>query len=125
MFYVTIKSTIRLLVLLALVGTAGVALQTSPVEASVDNNNGPELPVECGSIAIDEGHKLAFHVYAKGVQIYKWNGTSWDFVAPEATLVRRGEFFRRSRQSRHGSALDQQERQQSESFACSEYRLPS
>jgi hypothetical protein len=25
-------------------------------------------------------------VYALGVQIYRWNGTSWVFVAPEATL---------------------------------------
>ena len=29
---------------------------------------------------------MAFHVYAKGVQIYRWNGASWVFVAPEATL---------------------------------------
>ena len=27
-----------------------------------------------------------FHVYATGVQIYRWSGTSWTFVAPEATL---------------------------------------
>ena len=93
MFYVTIKSVMRLLVLLALVGTAGVALQSPSASASVDNNNGPVLPVECGSIAIDEGNKLAFHVYAKGVQIYKWNGASWGFVAPEATLYAEENYF--------------------------------
>lgn len=93
MFYVTIKSVTRLLVILALVGTAGVALQTAPAEASVDNNNGPDLPIECGSIAIDEGHKLAFHVYAKGVQIYKWNGTAWGFVAPDAGLYAEENYF--------------------------------
>ncbi len=93
MFYVTIKSVIRLLVLLALVGTAGVAFQPASVSASVDNNNGPELPEACSSIAIDEGHRLAFHVYAKGSQIYKWNGVSWGFVAPEATLYAEENYF--------------------------------
>ncbi|HET8781108.1 MAG TPA: DUF3455 domain-containing protein [Pyrinomonadaceae bacterium] len=93
MFYVTIKSAIRLLVLLALVGTAGVALQSPSASASVDNNNGPTLPVGCETIAIDEGHKLAFHVYAKGVQIYKWNGTSWGFVAPDAILYAEENYF--------------------------------
>jgi hypothetical protein len=32
-------------------------------------------------------------VYAKGVQIYKWNGTSWAFVAPEATLYAEENYF--------------------------------
>jgi len=34
----------------------------------------------------EAGNKVAFHAYAEGVQIYRWNGTSWTFVAPEATL---------------------------------------
>ena len=93
MFYVTIKSVTRLLILLALVGTAGVVLQPASARASVDNNNGPELPEACSSIAIDEGHRLAFHVYAKGVQIYKWNGVSWAFVAPEAALYAEENYF--------------------------------
>jgi hypothetical protein len=29
---------------------------------------------------------MTFHAYAIGVQIYRWNGTSWDLVAPDATL---------------------------------------
>ena len=86
MYYVTIKSVIRLLVLLGLVGTAGVALQPSPAAAMFDNNNGPELPAGCSSIAVEEGNKLAFHTYAKGVQIYRWNGAAWAFVAPDAIL---------------------------------------
>ena len=93
MFYVTIKSVTRLVILLALVGTAGVALQSPSASASVDNNNGPELPEACSSIAVDEGNKLAFHVYAKGVQIYKWNGSSWAFVGPEATLYAEENYF--------------------------------
>jgi hypothetical protein len=35
---------------------------------------------------VDPGHKVAFHAFAEGVQIYRWNGTSWVFVAPEAIL---------------------------------------
>lgn len=30
--------------------------------------------------------QLTFHAYAAGVQIYRWNGTNWIFVAPRATL---------------------------------------
>jgi FtsP/CotA-like multicopper oxidase with cupredoxin domain len=30
--------------------------------------------------------ELTFHAYASGVQIYRWNGASWVFVAPRATL---------------------------------------
>ena len=32
------------------------------------------------------GNKVAFHAFGVGVQIYRWNGTSWVFVAPEAVL---------------------------------------
>ena len=37
---------------------------------------------------VEEGNKLAFHAYAKGVQIYKWNlvNQTWDLVAPQAGL---------------------------------------
>jgi hypothetical protein len=37
-------------------------------------------------LEVPAGNKVAFHAYASGVQIYRWNGTSWTFVAPEATL---------------------------------------
>lgn len=87
---ITINSVIRLLVLLAVVG---VAIQPASAVTMVDNNNGPELPEGCSSIAVEEGNKLAFHVYAKGVQIYRWNGMSWSFVAPEATLYAELGYF--------------------------------
>jgi hypothetical protein len=29
---------------------------------------------------------VAFHTYALGVQIYRWNGTRWVFLEPVATL---------------------------------------
>ncbi|MEQ1764274.1 MAG: DUF3455 domain-containing protein [Pyrinomonadaceae bacterium] len=44
----------------------------------------PNLP--CPEIAAPEGHKLKRIVYAIGVQIYRWNGSAWAFVAPEANL---------------------------------------
>jgi|GEM_PF-1332568 uncharacterized protein (TIGR03118 family) len=46
----------------------------------------PDLPVGCERIAAPEGSKLVFHVFAVGVQIYRWDGTNWTFVAPEAIL---------------------------------------
>ena len=93
MHYIMIKSVTRLLVLLAVVGIAGVTFQPAPADAMFDNNNGPELPVGCESINVEEGNTLAFHVFAKGVQIYKWNGTAWAFVAPEATLYAEPGYF--------------------------------
>lgn len=83
MHYITIKGVIRLLVLLTVTGVA--ILPTSAI-TMLDNSNGPELPEGCSSINVEAGNKLAFHTYAKGVQIYRWNGASWTFVAPEATL---------------------------------------
>lgn len=90
MHYITIKSVIRLLVLLAVV--SGAIQPVSAVTMS-NNSNGPELPEACSSIAAPEGHKLAFHVYAKGVQIYKWNGFMWSFVGPEATMYAEENYF--------------------------------
>jgi len=37
-------------------------------------------------LQVPAGNKVAFHVYAEDVQIYRWNGASWTFVAPEAVL---------------------------------------
>lgn len=41
---------------------------------------------QCDSLNVPAGNRVSAHVYAKGVQIYRWNGASWAFVAPEATL---------------------------------------
>jgi hypothetical protein len=40
----------------------------------------------CEDLQVPADAKVAFHVYAVGVQIYRWNGTSWVFVAPSAAL---------------------------------------
>jgi uncharacterized protein DUF3455 len=37
-------------------------------------------------IQVPAGHKVVFAAYAEGVQVYRWNGTSWNFVRPEALL---------------------------------------
>jgi hypothetical protein len=40
----------------------------------------------CEKLQAPAGSTLAFRAYADGVQIYRWNGTSWVFVAPSALL---------------------------------------
>ena len=40
----------------------------------------------CPQLAPPAGSKLVVRTYAQGVQIYRWNGTTWAFVAPEANL---------------------------------------
>lgn len=84
------KRSVWLLVLFAI-----VCLELQPISLAkpVDNPNGPELTAQCDSLQIPPGHKLAFHVYARGVQIYRWNGDSWDFVAPRASLFAEPRFF--------------------------------
>ena len=87
MYYTKIK----LIVLIAI-----VTLALKPAHATApDNDNGPVLPAECGSIAAPEGNKLAFHTYARGVQIYRWNiiTSKWDFVAPIADLFAEENYF--------------------------------
>jgi hypothetical protein len=67
---------------LALLLLAAVA----PAWADPGNDHrAPDLG-DCQNLAVPAGNKVAFHVYAAGVQIYQWNGTSWAFVGPEATL---------------------------------------
>lgn len=52
----------------------------------------PELPAQCSELQVQEGHRLAFRTYAVGVQVYRWNGTSWAFVAPIANLYATPDF---------------------------------
>ncbi len=84
MHHMKLKRVIALVLLLAVVG---LALPSIPTARADDGSRSPELPLPlCQSVQAPEGNKVAFHVYATGVQVYKWNGTSWDFVAPVATL---------------------------------------
>jgi hypothetical protein len=50
-----------------------------------NDNRAPDLG-DYQNLQVPAGNKVAFHAYAEGVQIYRWDGTSWVFVAPEATL---------------------------------------
>ena len=67
---------------------AGLCLASASVLAvrAKGDNGAPDLPPACENIEAPAGNKLAFRVYAVGVQRYRWNGATWDFVEPVATL---------------------------------------
>ncbi len=92
MYYSKVKGFIRLFVILTFV-VGGAVRPNSAAPAAFDNPNGPELPADCGSIAVGEEFKLIFHVYAKGVQIYKWNGAAWVLDSPRASLFAEENYF--------------------------------
>ena len=50
------------------------------------DQNVRQAPEVCTEIAVSADARLHSMAYAIGVQIYRWNGTSWAFVAPEANL---------------------------------------
>jgi hypothetical protein len=75
------QSAIKWTVLAAVV----VAL-VAPIGAIADEDNRvPDLG-DCEEVQVEAGHKVAYQAYAEGVQIYRWNGTAWTFVAPDAVL---------------------------------------
>ena len=75
-----IKGIIATLTLLL---AAGISSANTPTPFK----NGPELPSPlCDRLRVGEGNKLHSQVYASGVQIYRWDGLSWVFVEPSATL---------------------------------------
>lgn len=41
----------------------------------------------CENLRVPAGNRLALRVYAQGVQIYHWNGSSWVFSGPSAVLT--------------------------------------
>jgi hypothetical protein len=67
---------------------AGLALLplVAPAGADTDSNNQPPDLSGCPKLQVPAGNELAFHVYAEGYQIYRWDGTTWAFVAPVALL---------------------------------------
>src|SRR5262245_11010140 len=66
------------LLLLALVAPAGAA--------PGGDGRAPDLVGDCQKLQVPPGTRVASHLYAEGVQIYRWDGTTWVFVAPEAVL---------------------------------------
>jgi hypothetical protein len=84
MRYMNTKRVIGLVVLLTVVR---LALGSVPAARAGDDNRPPDLPSPlCSDLQVPSGNIVAFHVYARGTQIYRWNGTSWVFVAPSAML---------------------------------------
>ena len=71
--------------------TAGVAalllalVMTAGAEPGNDNR-APVLTGDCEKLTVDAGHKVIAHAYAVGVQVYRWNGTGWSFLGPQAVL---------------------------------------
>jgi uncharacterized protein DUF3455 len=82
MQFINIKLIVGLVVAL---GIAGSALALQP-NISEDAPLPPELPPACGTLRVEQGNEVAFHVYAIGVQIYRWTGTAWVLFAPDANL---------------------------------------
>jgi hypothetical protein len=76
----------------ALAALALLALESISVARASEDNRAPDLPSPlCDRVQV-QGGRVAFHVYALGVQIYRWNGTSWAFVAPSARLFADAEY---------------------------------
>ena len=78
-----------------MLGRAGCCLRLRPFQLARagEDNRAPDLPSPlCDRLQVQSGNKVAFHVYALGVQIYRWNGTSWVFVAPSARLFADAEY---------------------------------
>ncbi len=94
MHYMKTKRIIALALLLAV---TALALPSLPVARAGDNNNHAlELPSPlCDSIEVQPGNRVASRVYAVGVQIYRWNGTSWVYVEPVATLYADANYHRK------------------------------
>ena len=76
--------TKRIIALMVLLAVAGLGVASVPVSRASDV---PDLPSPiCDKLQVPAGNELAFHVYAIGVQVYKWNGIKWTFSGPVAML---------------------------------------
>ena len=90
------KTTARLLSSIAVSATTllGACAENGPVApdrtlalpTSANAFKAPQLPEACAALEAPENTKLAYRVYAEGVQIYSWTGPGWRFDGPEATL---------------------------------------
>lgn len=70
-----------------LLATAFVALCAVAADTRADEGiEPPDLPAGCQNLQVPPGTEVAFRAYAIGVQVYRWNGMSWEFVGPEANL---------------------------------------
>lgn len=101
MFSMKIKGIIGAVALLIVAGMASISLAQTAAGASQ-----PELPAGiCDSIQTPAGHSVSYHTYARGVQIYRWDGNSWVFVAPRADLFTITNFRPRVVGIHHGGPI--------------------
>lgn len=77
---------IKRLIALAIIFAAAGLTQARAAQTASDDNRAPELPAVCQTLQVAAGNEVAFHTYASGVQVYRWNGTAWVFVEPVANL---------------------------------------
>lgn len=76
------KNNIGLAVLLGIV----VLAISAPMAFAQTEIQSPELPAVCSNLQVEAGNEVYFKTYAIGVQIYRWNGTSWVLNRPDANL---------------------------------------
>ena len=69
----------------ACVSESPVGLNQLPTTISSKVDLVPDLGI-CADIAPPAGSTKIYHVYARGVQIYRWNGTAWALFGPSAQL---------------------------------------
>jgi hypothetical protein len=65
------------------------ATTTAPRVAAVANLSAATQLLDlagCQDLAAEDGSTLVLHAFGIGVQIYRWDGTKWEFVEPSATL---------------------------------------
>src|SRR4051812_28470869 len=72
-------------VILAASALISLAVVAAMGMVRADDNRAPDLG-DCQKLQAPAGSKVAFHAFGVGVQIYRWSGTGWAFVAPEAVL---------------------------------------
>jgi hypothetical protein len=70
--------------LIAVLGIAGFAFGSAPKADAVAER--PELPAGCGGVEAPAESILVSRVYAIGVQVYRWSGSSWELIEPVANL---------------------------------------
>ncbi len=66
-------------------GTLALLVAMVAGASADDDKQRPDLG-DCQKLQPPAGSKVDSVAYAEGVQIYRWNGTAWAFVAPEAVL---------------------------------------
>ncbi|MGH9949465.1 MAG: DUF3455 domain-containing protein [Pyrinomonadaceae bacterium] len=68
-------------------------LVSTAAAQALTENPGPDLPSPlCDRVQVPAGNRLVTRAYAIGSQLYRWNGASWTFVEPVATLFPNADY---------------------------------